>query len=192
MSFWNPFAEDSDQKVGDDIMLAFFDEAVNYPGFQYSDYTTWITATTGYDPTFVSGLGQLVKSNYASTSVSGAIDRVRELAATSQGMAKPQQIIMTAGTSGGVNWAAAIPEVGYETVKDVATQATEIAQDIGQGTLSTLKLVKYLPIILLGAGAIYLVVMARTTGGSLGRSVEKLSDAAASRIRENPRRRRRK
>lgn len=150
----------SDQSNGTSILVMYFDEAKAYPDFHYSTPEEMIAAFNaklgGQDdvPTM---LGNLVRINSASTTLSDAGKRLRDLANSSKGMATIPQIIGAAGGRGDtINWGRAIPEVASQTAVDLAKETAGIAQNVGTGVLDTLKLTKYLPIILLGAGALFL------------------------------------
>jgi hypothetical protein len=114
-------------------------------------------AKLGGQDDFPTMVGNLVRINSASTTLSDAGKRLRELANSSKGQASVSQIIGAAGGRGDtINWGRAIPEVTTQTAIDIAHETASIAQNVGTGVLDTLKLTKYLPIILLGAGAFYL------------------------------------
>lgn len=187
MSLFDIFSSSSaasDTDVGNQVLQAYFLEASKFPEFGFGDYDAWITSEQTKVSDIVELIGQLVKGNYASTTVDQAASRVQQLANSSGGQATPSDIIAAAGGKGDtINWSAAIPEVGAQTAKDTAAYVATTAQNIGQGVMATTSLVKYLPWILgIGAG-LYIFTVAKTSGHSLGSAARTLSDAAAERIR---------
>lgn len=188
-------SDDSDSAVGKRVLQAYFDSAVSFPEFQFGDFDSWLTWLNSRVPSFDEVIGNLVKINYASTTEGQAQDRVALLANQTGGQANVSDITLAAGGKGdSVNWGAAIPEVGAQTVSDTIKYGTEVLQNTGTGVMSTLALVKYLPWILGGAAAIYIFSFGRTSGKKLGKSAEglskslgesakKLADAASDRIK---------
>lgn len=177
----------SDDSVGLEVLSAYFNEAVKYPEFSFSDYDSWIAWATAQVPDFQNFVGSLVNMNSASTTADQAATRLTALANNSGGQATLPQIVSSAGGNGdSINWAVAIPSIATQTTADVAAYAATVAQNVGTGVMGTLSLVQYLPWILGGAAALYIFTIAKTQGGSLSR----LTDAAAARLKKNPRRRR--
>lgn len=189
MSFFD-FFSDSDEEVGNEVLKAYYDEAYKFSDFNHATYEAWVNWLNSKVPGFVADTGALVKMNSASTSVEDSQDRMIYLANKSGGKANVAAITMAAGGNGStVNWSAAIPDVASETAKDILA----VVQTVGDGSLATVKLLKYMPWILGGAGALYIVFLAKGTGRSVGRSIEKLSGAASERLsRKNPRRKKRR
>ncbi len=151
----------SGQSVGKSLLNAYVDEALKFSEFPHADYDAFITWANARVPDYETLIGDLVAANYASTSVDQAMDRLISLANQSHGAASISQIVAVAGGRGDtVNWAAGIPEISEGVARDAIAQATEIAQGVGQGVLSTAKLMKYLPWILGAAGAVYIFTIA--------------------------------
>ncbi|NJM09359.1 MAG: hypothetical protein HC883_00205 [Bdellovibrionaceae bacterium] len=163
MSLFDWFTGPSDASVGREVLGAYFDKAVIFPEFGYSDFDTWLVHLESKVPGYVELIGELVKSNSASTTVSQAAERVALLGNQSGGLATVSQITQAAGGRGDtINWMAAIPEIAQDTLSDVADTASELAQNVGQGVLGTANMIKYLPWILGGAGALYLIVLGKS------------------------------
>jgi hypothetical protein len=166
MSFFDLFSsEESDASVGKRVLEGFFNEAANFSEFQFSsDFEAWLTYLKGKVSDIEELIGQLVKANYASTTIDQAIERVARLANTSSGLASIPDIVSAAGGRGDtVNWSAALPEIASESLSD----AGAAIQNVGHGVLGTINMTKYLPFILLGAGALYIYVNSKALG--LGR-----------------------
>lgn len=171
MSLFDIFSSNSDADVGNEVLQAYFYEAQKYPEFTYGSYEAWLTYMDAIVPDFAAFIGKLVNDNYASTTVDQAKDRVRQLANSSIGQAKIQNITAAAGGKGDqVNWAAGVPEIVGETAKDAAQYAVNTAQAVGQGVMSTTALLKYLPWILGAGAALYIVTVAKGHSKFLGRS----------------------
>ncbi len=188
MSFLDWFSsEKSDRETGIAILESYFDEASKFSSFPYGSLDAYVTAIESKIPGYADLLGQIQKANYASVSLDDSKELARELANASGGTAKPQDIMSKTTNSSGINWSAAIPEVTSNTVSDVGDKLYEVAQDVSTGTFGTLKLLKYAPYIVLGGGALYLVFMAKSMGGGIGKSVGRLADAGAERLKKNPR-----
>lgn len=179
----------SDKSTGNTVLTSYFNEAKNYPEFQFSDYDAWITwASSQIGSDFETFIGNLVNLNYASTTPSDSSVRLATLADQSGGQATIPQITSTAGGSGTtVNWVAGLPQIVADSAADAAVLAANVAQNVGTGVISTLSLVKYLPWILGGAGILYIYSLGKGTGKSFGKSMESLSSAAAERLKKNPR-----
>ena len=172
----------SDKDVGTQVLQAYFNEAVNFPEFTYGTYDAWLVYLNSQGiPDFDVFVGNLVNSNKASISPSDAAQAVADLANMTSGMASNTQIVATAGGRGNtVNLSQAIPDVAIQS----ATDLVKATQNVGQGILSTAKLMQYLPWILGIGGVIYLVAMGKSMGGSVGKSVKTLADAGAERLRK--------
>ena len=155
----------SDESVGKNMLEAYYDEASNFTAFTHGTFDAYLSWLNARVPDFPAFLGELVRLNYASTTEGDAIDRLVELANSSGGEATIPQITTAVGGRGDtVNWAAGVPEIAYETIEDASAQASEIAQNVGQGVLSTLNLTKYLPWILAGGAVLYIAVLAKGHG----------------------------
>lgn len=152
------FSKDSPEKIGQEVLMAYFNEAKNYSEFLTKNYKDFISSVNKKVPNFEGLVGELVQKNYASTSKAQAMSRLAMLANKSAGRATLPQIVQAAGGSGDtVNYVAAIPSVAKEGLKDVGRGAVAVGEGVkavGQGVVSTLKLGGYLPVILLGFGAI--------------------------------------
>ena len=155
----------SDKDAGNQVLKAYFDEASKFPEFGFGDYDSWVTwLNQTFNGDFVSFIGNLVNMNYASESVSQAADQLTYLANASGGQATIPQITQNAGGSGDtVNYAAAIPEVA----SGAASTLVSTAENVGQGIISTGKMIKYLPWILGIGAAIYLYSSGKGTGSAL-------------------------
>ncbi len=162
MSFLDSwFGGQSNAVVGERVLREYFDEASNFSEFTHPSFEAWVSWLSARVPDFVDFIGELVNGNSASTSIDGAVERVRDLANTSAGQATIPQIVQSAGGSGdSVNWAAAIPEIASESVQDLG----EAVQNVGSGVLSTANMMKFLPVILLGGAALYIYVKANKSG----------------------------
>lgn len=171
MSFFDSlFGGSSNNDVGRKLLMAYYQEAKNYPAFNYPSFEAWSAYLISRVPDFVTFIGELVNMNYASTTVGDAESRLVQLANSSGGEATIPQITKAVGGTGDtINWGAAVEEVSVETIADAAEQLSEVAQNVGTGVLSTVKLVKYLPFILLAAGGIYIFTIAKSHGKLLGK-----------------------
>lgn len=171
MSLFDWFGSANDPvQVGRKVLTSYYDEASKFPDFGFQSYESWLTMLNNIDPEFEKFIGDLVLMNYASTSPEMSADSVRQLANMTGGTASVPQIVKASGGDPNtVNWSAALPEVAVETAQDVAVLAQEVAQSVGQGVTSTLKLTKYLPWILGGAAAIYIAVLAKGHGSLFGK-----------------------
>lgn len=160
------FGGDDPVQVGREVLSAYYDEAVKFPEFGYPSYEAWIEKLNStIDPEFEKFIGDLVLMNSAATSPSMSADATRFLANQSGGTASVPQIVKAAGGDPNVvNWSAALPEIAVETTQDVVHLAQEVAQNVGQGVIGTVKLAKYLPWILGGAAALYVFVIAKGHG----------------------------
>jgi len=159
MSWYNPFSDDSPDSVGDSLLKAYFEEASAFAEFSFADYEAWLTWLKSRVPDLALLIGELVISNVASTSVDDSRERMISLANQSRGQATIPELVQAAGGRGdSVNWGAGLPEIAINTTTDVAALATEVAQNVGQGVISTMKLAKYLPWILGGSLVLYIVV----------------------------------
>ena len=155
--FDNLFGGDTPSSVGQKVLKAYFEEASKFPEFGFWNFEAWISSLNSKVENFPEFIGELVIANKASTSVEMAMDREAELANRTGGTATIAQITQTAGGRGDtINWAVAAPEIASESIQDV----TNIAQNVGRGVIGSLNMVKFLPIILLGAGALYIYVSA--------------------------------
>lgn len=164
---WWPFSsEEADEVVGQRLLSAYYNQAINFPEFPWTSFDLWLAHLNSKVPEFDKLVGELVKMNYASTTEAQAQDRLVELANQSAGEASPSQIVAVAGGKGdSINWSAAIPEIASESAADV----TAVVQNVGKGVLGTLNMTKYLPWILLGAGALFIY----TQGGAIKGVMEK-------------------
>ena len=156
--------------VGNQVLEAYFDEAIKYPEFTYASYESWIAYLESRVPEFTDLIGELVNSNSASTTVGQAAERLYALANDSAGQATIPQITATSGGAGNtINWMAAIPEIAQESGSQILTTV----QNVGTGALATANMVKYLPWILGGAAVLYIGVFAKAQGGSIGKLLGK-------------------
>jgi hypothetical protein len=171
VSLFDFFSGQTPEQTGRDVLLSYFNEAKNFPEFQYKSLDQWISWLNSKVPAFPIVIGDLVIGNYASTTKSQAQSRVAMLANKSGGKATIPQIVQAAGGSGEkVNYYAAVPEVAKASGKELVS----IAQDVGAGVVGTLRLAKYLPVILLGAGAIAIYAYASSAGRVVGTARSKL------------------
>jgi hypothetical protein len=167
LGLWS-FSSKTPTSVGESILRAYFDEAINFTAFGFSDFDAWITYQKSRVPEVVELIGELVISNSASTTVAQAENRVRDLANQSGGSATKPQIVRAAGGSGDtVNWFELVPEVASQSVQDVVSTI----QNVGEGVIGTVKLTKYLPWILLGAGALFIVTQGVSLKGLAKKAV---------------------
>lgn len=151
------FGGDSNVDIGKRLLTAYYNEASQFSSFQHPSYDAFVAYLVARDPTFVEGLGDLVLGNYHSTSVGQAEDRMISLANQSEGTGTIGQLVQAAGGNGStVNWWAMVPEATGDTISDLAAISTNVAQNVGTGVLGTLNMVRYLPFILIGGGALYL------------------------------------
>lgn len=166
------FFSSSDESVGNEVLSSYYNEAIKFEGFQYDSYETWVSWLNSRVPDFVSFVGELVKSTSASQSVGDAVERVALLANSSKGMATIPQITQTSGGRGDtVNWAQGIPDIVGETLYDAGEAVITTAQNVGEGALSTLKLTKYLPYILVGGAALYLALLAKGQSKAISKAL---------------------
>jgi len=160
MGFLSWFESDptDDRSVGLRVLQAYYDRAKSYPGFMYSSFSAFLTAMERATP-LATDIGELIRQTYRTNSESTAISRVKDLAVKSQGMAQAGSLIQAAGGAGNsINWSVAVSEVTPQIVGDTFEYAGEVLQDVGTGVMGTLSLVKYLPYILLGGGALYIAL----------------------------------
>lgn len=169
--------------VGSQVLQGFYDQASTFEGFDYPSYEAWLAFLVSRVSDIVTLIGELVISNSASTSINDAISRVKQLAEDSGGQASIPEIVAAAGGTGNtINWSSGVPEIISATVKDTAALAVETAQNVGLGVTSTLNLVKYLPWLLGGGAALYIFVLAKSSGGGIAKSLGS--------FKKNPRRKR--
>lgn len=157
MGLW-PFSSDeiSDYDLGLKIAMAYGDEAGKYSESKYRSGDEFVEYAVSKIPDYLETIGSLVKANVASISQSDAIEGVIRLAKRSKGQASLPQVVTAAGGHGDtINLWQAVPEIATETAKDIVEETSEVVQAVGTGALATLKLTKYLPIILGIGGAIY-------------------------------------
>lgn len=155
---------DSDKAVGEKILTAYFDEASKFPSFTHASLEAFLVWADSVIPDFAAFVGQLVKSNYASTTIDEAANRLVDLASQTSGTARLQDIVSAAGGQGNtVNWVGGIPEIAAAS----GSQIVSAVQNVGTGVLSTANLMKYLPWIL-GAGAgLYIFTLAKSSGSTI-------------------------
>lgn len=161
----------SDEEVGLRLLEAYYDEAKNFPSFaQFANFDQWMNHVHSKVADLQTLLGELVNSNYASTSVDSAVSRVRDLAYKSEGTATLSKLVQAAGGSGDtINWSAMITEVGGDAISDL----TDAAQSVGEGVLGTFSAMKYLPWILAAGGALFIYSYAQ--GGGIAKITKKLT-----------------
>lgn len=171
----------SDKDAGTEVLKAYYDEASYFPEFTYGSYEAWLIWLNSMGiPNFDEFVGELVKANSASTTIAQAASRVADLANKSGGQATTSQIVSAAGGKGDtINWSQAIPEIGYVT----GSQLVESAQNVGQGVLSTANLMRYMPWILGVGGTIYIIYLAKSMGGGIGKSAQTLAEGASRSMR---------
>jgi hypothetical protein len=156
------------QTVGQKVLTAYYNEASNFSEFTYPSYEAWMAFLVSRVDDIVTVIGDLVIGNSASTTIGEAENRVASLANQSGGQATIQEIVSAAGGRGDtVNWFEGAQDVISQTAQDAAQLAMDTAQNVGEGVISTTKLVKYLPWILGGAGVLYIYFNAK--GFKLGR-----------------------
>lgn len=166
MSMFDWFSgEVSDKAAGTQVLQAFYNEASQFPEFTYGTYDAWLVWLNSKGvPDFDAFVGELVKSNVASTTIEQAASRVADLANKTGGLASNTQIVSAAGGKGDtINWSEAIPDIAYQSGVD----ALSAVQNVGEGVLATLNVTKYLPWILGAGGAIYLIFLAKSMGGKI-------------------------
>lgn len=210
------YTQSDDPANGLTLLTSYFNEATNYPdNFSYDNVQDFITAiSTQLNEDFQSFVGQTYRLAQSAISLSQAQAQMVALADSTQGAANPSQITQAAGAIGAaanqVNLSQAIPTVTGQTAETVATQAANVAanvgtavESVGQGVIASVNMLQYLPYILLGAGALVLYVWSKTTasevGGAIkaaGEGVKAVSGAASDTIKSyshksNPRRKRR-
>jgi hypothetical protein len=154
------FGSDSDHDVGLAVVTAYANQAMKYPqNFPYTSVDDFVAYATSKVSDYLETVGSLVKANSASISQSDAENSVIAAADSSQGTATLPQIVMAAGGHGAsINYFQAVPEVATNIASDVATTAAVITQSVGAGALGTLKLARFLPLLLVGAGAAFILL----------------------------------
>jgi len=167
MGLFDFFSTSSDKDVGTKVLKAYFDEASQFSDFNYGTYDAWLVYLNSKGvPDFDVFIGELVNANKAAISPDDAAYAVANLANSSGGKATNTQIVSAAGGKGDtINWSEAVPEITSQSAADLLAAT----QNVGQGVLSTFKVAKYLPWILGAAGVIYIVMLAKSTGGSIGK-----------------------
>lgn len=160
MGLFDLFSSTDSTSVGLEILRAYYDEAKNYPEFTYKSFDEWLAAIRLKVSDIVTVIGDLVLQSSESTSVSQSKARVAYLANQSGGKATLPQIVSASGGTGSVNISAAIPAVAKQSAKDVA----KIAQNVGTGVISSLNMLKYLPVILIGGGVLAIYFYATSAG----------------------------
>lgn len=153
----------SNRDLGIDLLRSYYDYARLNAGFNYSSFDDFISKAEAKVPDFATNIGELVNMNSASTTQGEARNRLIDLANKSQGTASLSQIVTAAGGTGDtVNWTQAIPEIAVETGTNLVTTTSDILQSVGEGSIATLKLFKYLPWIIGGAALLYVAFMAKS------------------------------
>lgn len=146
-----------DRAAGERILKAYYEKAILYPtNFKFSTFKAFVDSLEGKIPGYTASVGELVRINWRSTDESSAIKRVIDLADRSKGSAHLSQIISTAGMGKDVRWVAGTSQIAAETIKDAAQKGVETLSSVGTGLISTVKLTRYLPIII-GAGVLVAV-----------------------------------
>jgi hypothetical protein len=162
------FSSSTDHDVGLAVVTSYVNEAMKYPqNFTYTSVDDFVTYATSQVSDYLETIGSLVKMNSASISQSGAQAAVVKAADDSQGTATLPQIVMAAGGHGGtINYFQAVPEVATNIASDVATTAADITQSVGTGALGVLNMSRFLPLLLVGAGAVVILLKTGALEGS--------------------------
>lgn len=185
--------ESSDRELGIELLRTYYEAARIHPGMVHSSFDAFLSSSESIVPQYADLIGELVKSNKYSTSVSEAKNRLIDLATKSKGTAALQQIVQAAGGSGDtVNWTGIIPDLSKDVATEVMTEAGEFLQNTGTGVMSTLNLVRYLPWIVGGAAIIYLVIVASKHGAGFSRATERLATDTGEAIKTLASRKKRK
>ena len=194
MGIWGGwFSGSNPTATGEKLLKAYFFEAQKFPEFTHPSFEAYVTFLKSRVPDIVETIGELVESNYRSTTVEQAETRMRILANQSGGKATIPQLVQTAGGSGDtINWWAAIPEVAQDTAIQAGSELLESAQefkegagDVWEGGVGTLKVMKYLPWILGGVAVLAIGGYFIAAGSQTGRGVRALAEAGADRIRRS-------
>lgn len=166
MAFWD---KESPRDLGLRVLEAYYNDARGYGQFQFStfgEFLAWAERAT----TLATDIGELIQNNSSTISEGEAVDAVRTLAHRSQGTASQGQIMQAAGSGYvSMNWTSAAPELAAEVGEGVLETGKEYAMAVGEGVGGTIKLVKYLPWIILGGSALYVFVIAKGHSKALGR-----------------------
>lgn len=132
-----------DIQNGDKVLNAYYTAAVVFPNFQYASYDDFRSSIGGDN--YVGSLGANVRTNMHPGLLDlvyfpydDAATRVQALAASTQGQASPAQINQAA-------------------IDLSVDPLTAITSNIQSGIVGTSNLLKYLPWILVGGLAIYLL-----------------------------------
>jgi hypothetical protein len=185
--------QSDDRTVGLRVLTAYYNEASQYPStFPYTTFNDFL-AWAELGSALATDIGTLIRqtSSNFTNSESQATASVVALADQSQGQASQGNIMQAAGGQSNINWSSAAPVLALDIASATGTQALSVAQNVGTGALGTLNLLKYLPWIVLGYGALYVFSFGKSSGGSLGKAAGKFIDTASERIRKknNPRKR---
>ena len=151
----------ADRADGMMLLEAYYNTAASFADFGYSsfaDFLAWIERGS----TVATDIGELVRMNNMSTTLDEAKSRLTDLASKSRGKATASEIVRAAGGTGDtVNWYAAAPAIAEDVAETAVETAGEVLSNVGTGVLGTLKLVKYLPYVAVGVGALYLYLQAK-------------------------------
>lgn len=153
-------SEQTPTSVGTEILRAYYDEAKNFSDFTYKSFDQWLAALKLKVSDITEVIGDLVLQSSASTTVSESKSRVAYLANQTGGKATIPQIVQASGGKGDVNLSAAIPAVAKQSAKDIA----KVAQNVGQGVIGSLNMLKFLPVILIGGGVLAIYFYSSSAG----------------------------
>ncbi len=165
------WSSDTPFSIGEEILQAYYYEAVQFESFlqsfpSYEAFVEWGERAT----TLRFDMGELVQNTSLTNSKESAISRVQDLARKSFGQAKQGDIIRAAGGSGNeINWFVFVPAVSQDVAEGVLKEGLDIAQSIGTGVTSSLKMLKYLPFILVGAGALWIGFNSKSFSSLIGK-----------------------
>lgn len=189
-----PFSDEElspEQKhdIGLQVLQSYYDEAQGLSEFKYGSFDEFVNYLESKVPGYVQNIGDLVVMNSASTTVDGAKSRVADLARQSHGAANVSAIVQAAGGTGdSINWYTAIPDIAVGTGKDLVAAAVKKAGSLTEGISGTFGLLKYMPVILLAGGALFLWKFGGGLSSQAGGALRDVTGAVGERIRRGGKR----
>ena len=153
----------SDVPNGTQALQYYFNYSTQYPNFPYTDFQTMLNDLTAQSPELISTIGFTIRT--ADISDSQVQTAMQNVADHGQGnLPANLSVFFNALGKAASNpgfWDA-IPFVAAQSFSQIASGVATGLQNVGTGVLGTLSLAstaaKYLPIILIGAGGLWLYI----------------------------------
>ena len=174
-----------DTTTGQNAMQYFYNEAMTYPNVPYpAAWADFITYINQANPGLFQSLGMVINNTGVSTTqVQNAMIKMADngqgqLPVTSNGLTNWGAFSSAIGQAGmNPSFWSALVYTAEATADQVASGAATVAEDVGQGVISTgsmlATLTTYLPYVLLAAGGLYIFVLAGGPEKLLGSAFKK-------------------